>query len=192
VLGIDSDNGSEFINNQLFTYCEDERITFTRSRPERKNDNCYVEGKNWTVERQRVGYARYDTPSELQVLRELYGHLRLYVNYFQPPAHLVEKIRRGARLTRRYDRAQTPYQRVLASPHVPRRAQRELTQIYLELNPAQLKRDLGRCQDNLIAHASTKTEPSKEVIRRPPSIQFGRALSRTSFMRQRMASSRTS
>jgi hypothetical protein len=84
LLGLDSDNGSEFINNQLYRWCMDQEITFTRSRPQRKNDNCFVEQKNFPVVRQQVGYLRYDTPAELDVLTELYTHLRLYVNFFQP------------------------------------------------------------------------------------------------------------
>src|SRR6266540_3445138 len=84
LLGLDSDNGAEFINMQLYGYCEERGITFTRSRPYRKNDNCYVEQKNWPVVRQQVGYARYDTPAELRALRDLYRILRLFVNYFQP------------------------------------------------------------------------------------------------------------
>jgi hypothetical protein len=100
LLGLDSDNGSEFINDQLFRYCTERGITFTRSRPYRKNDNCFVEQKNWPVVRQNVGYARYDTPSELEVLNELYTHLRLYVNFFQPQMRLVSKTRHGARVTK--------------------------------------------------------------------------------------------
>jgi hypothetical protein len=118
LLGLDSDNGSEFINNQLFRYCLDRGITFTRSRPYRKNDNCYVEQKNWPVVRQQVGYARYDTPEALEVLRELYRVLRLYVNFFQPQMKLRSKTRQGARVTRRFDEARTPYQRALESPWV--------------------------------------------------------------------------
>jgi hypothetical protein len=118
LLGLDTDNGSEFINHQLFRWCADREITFTRSRPFRKNDNCFVEQKNWSVVRQQVGYGRYDTPAELEVLSELYGHLRLYVNFFQPQMRLVEKTRREAKVARRYT-ARTPYRRVLASLHVP-------------------------------------------------------------------------
>jgi hypothetical protein len=95
--GLDSDNGAEFINAQLFAWCEENQITFTRSRPYRKNDNCFVEQKNWPVVRQQVGYLRYDTPAELEVLRELYGHLRLYVNFFQPQMKLTQKTREGPR-----------------------------------------------------------------------------------------------
>lgn len=118
LLGLDSDNGSEFINLELFAWCTEREITFTRSRPYRKNDNCFVEQKNWPVVRQSVGYARYDTPAELEVLRELYGHLRLYVNFFQPQMKLVSKTRRGAAVSKRFDRARTPYRRVLESPYV--------------------------------------------------------------------------
>lgn len=192
LLGLDSDNGSEFINTQLFSYCEQESITFTRSRPERKNDNCYVEQKNWTVVRQQVGYARYDTAEELAVLAELYRHLRLYVNFFQPHMRLVEKVRQGAKVSRRYDRARTPYQRVLDTPLVDEDLKQELTRIYLGLNPAQLKRDLGACQDRLMMLAAHKPYRGKEVTRPPSTFLYGRGLSRTLLMRQRMAASRTS
>ena len=116
VLGLDSDNGSEFINYHLIRYCEKEHITFTRSRPYRKNDSCYIEQKNWSVIRRTVGYGRYDTEKELHLLNQLYGYLRLYVNFFQPVRKLVQKERIGSRIKKRYDVAQTPFRRVLASP----------------------------------------------------------------------------
>jgi hypothetical protein len=103
LLGLDSDNGSEFINDQLYRWCQANEVTFTRSRPYRKNDSCFVEQKNFPIVRQQVGYARYDTEAELQVLTELYGYLRLFVNFFQPQMKLVSKARRGAKVTRRYD-----------------------------------------------------------------------------------------
>ena len=84
LLGVDSDNGAEFINQHLRRYCEQEEITFTRSRPYRKNDNCFVEQKNYSVVRRHVGYGRYDNPVELALLNQLYGQLRLYVNFFLP------------------------------------------------------------------------------------------------------------
>ena len=82
LLGIDSDNGSEFINNHLFRYCIAEEITFTRGRSYKKNDGCYVEQKNWSVVRRNVGYRRYDTEEELATLNQLYGYLGLYANFF--------------------------------------------------------------------------------------------------------------
>ena len=167
LLGLDSDNGSEFINNQLYRWCIEQEITFTRSRPQRKNDNCFVEQKNFPVVRQQVGYLRYDTPAELDVLAELYRHLRLYVNFFQPQMRLVEKIRRGAKLTRRHDRARTPYRRILDSPLVQTEAKDVLTRRYLELNPVALKLAITRCQDRLLVLARTKPlDARKEVDHR--------------------------
>lgn len=126
--GIDSDNGSEFINNELKRYCEQKRITFTRSRAYRKNDGCYVEQKNWPVVRRNVGYARIDTAEELAVLNELYAALREHTNYFMPSAKLVSKTRDGAKVTKRYDEPRTPYARALASEHVTEAAERRLTE----------------------------------------------------------------
>jgi hypothetical protein len=196
LLGIDSDNGSEFINHQLIRYCTERSITFTRSRPYRKNDNCFVEQKNWPVVRQQVGYARYDTSAELEVLRELYGHLRSYVNFFQPQMRLVHKTRRGAKVTKRYDLARTPYQRLLASSDVAPEVKAELTRTYLRLNPAELKRRLTACQGKLLELNRSKTERGKEVSN-PPDHPFKetfswRERSRTSLVRQPVEASRTS
>jgi hypothetical protein len=167
LLGLDSDNGSEFINDQLYRWCIDQEITFTRSRPQRKNDNCFVEQKNFPVVRQQVGYLRYDTPAEIELLTELYRHLRLYVNFFQPQMRLVEKVRHGAKLTRRHDRARTPYRRILESPLVHNEAKDRLTRRYLDLNPVALKLDIARCQDRLLELALTKpTLQRKEVDHR--------------------------
>ncbi len=196
LLGIDCDNGGEFINVELFDWCSDRGITFTRSRPYRKNDNCFVEQKNWPVVRQQVGYLRYDTAEELECLRELYSHLRRYINFFQPQMKLVAKTRQGAKVTKRYDLARTPYQRVMALPEIPGQVKEALTETYRSLNPAQLKRAIGRCQDRLIAMATTKTRPGKEVSR-PPDHPFRRTMSwtrgsRTSFVMQPVDASRTS
>jgi len=195
LLGLDCDNGSEFINMHLFRYCTEHAITFTRSRPYRKNDNCFVEQKNWPVVRQQVGYARYDTAEELDALRELYRVLRLYVNFFQPQMKLVSKTRHGATVTKRFDLAQTPYQRVLASPEVGEDAKRELRQTYLELNPAQLKRDLATCQARLLELTTHKPATRKEV--KPPPGPRPKAESlaeawRTSFVMQPVPPPRTS
>lgn len=93
-------------------------ITFTRSRPYRKNDSCFVEQKNYSVIRRAVGYARYDTDKELSILNELYSYLRLYVNFFQPVRKLIKKERIGSKITKTYDEAKTPYRRVLESPNI--------------------------------------------------------------------------
>ncbi|MBI5188960.1 MAG: transposase family protein, partial [Nitrospirae bacterium] len=113
LLGLDSDNDGAFINDHLLRYCNEKQITFTRSRPYRKNDNCFVEQKNYSIVRRAVGYLRYDTEEELKILNELYRHLRLYTNFFQPVMKLREKTRIGSRVTKKYDIAKTPYQRLM-------------------------------------------------------------------------------
>ena len=113
LLGIDSDNGSEFINGHLLRYCQQEHITFTRCRPYKKNDQAHIEQKNWSVVRRVVGYDRYESAQALGQLQDLYQTLRLYLNFFQPVMKLVGKERVGARVKKQYDEAQTPYQRIL-------------------------------------------------------------------------------
>ena len=162
ILGIDSDNGSEFINDHLFRYCRENKITFTRSRPYRKNDNCFVEQKNYSVVRRAVGYRRYDTEEELEVLNELYDHLRLYTNFFQPVMKLVEKTRIGSRVKKKYDRARTPLQRVLESNFVPKQAKEALREEYAKLNPVKLKREIIRLQERLDDLMRSKSRPKQE------------------------------
>ena len=149
LLGIDSDNGSEFINDHLYSYCEEEKITFTRARAYRKNDNCYVEQKNYSVVRRWVGYNRYDTPQQLRLLNHLYSRLRLYTNYFQPVMKLEEKIRVGSKVKKRYDQPRTPYGRVLESPLVEKEHKKKLNQEYAKLNPAELRRQISSLQIKL-------------------------------------------
>lgn len=163
LLGIDSDNGSEFINTYLVSYCQQQKLSFTRSRPYRKNDNCFVEQKNYSVVRRAVGYQRYDTEVQLRLLNELYATLRLYSNFFQPTMKLTAKQRVGSKVTKRYDRAQTPYQRVLATPKVSKAAKERLRAKYQTLNPAALKRKLMRLQDQLL----NSTANNKPVRVRP-------------------------
>jgi hypothetical protein len=149
LLGIDSDNGSEFINEHLYCYCEQEKITFTRARAYRKNDNCYVEQKNYSVVRRWVGYNRYDTAQQLRLLNQLYSRLRLYTNYFQPVMKLEEKIRVGSKVKKRYDQPETAYQRVLESPLVDKDRKKKLNQEYSKLNPAELRRQTSSLQIKL-------------------------------------------
>jgi hypothetical protein len=162
LLGIDSDNGGEFINNELHRYCQDERITFTRSRPYRKNDNCFVEQKNYSIVRRTVGYYRYDTSEQLSLLNELYHNLRLFTNFFIPVMRLKEKVRNGSKVTRRYDVPRTPYHRLLAHPDFGDNLKQELTRQYEQLNVVQLKRQLNKLQDLLFRSAIEAGPP------RPP------------------------
>jgi hypothetical protein len=156
LLGLDSDNGGEFINHHLKRYCEAEQISFTRSRPYRKNDNCFVEQKNYSVVRRHVGYGRYDTEVELQLLNQLYEYLRLYVNFFLPSQKLKEKTRRGSRVQKRYHKARTPYRRVLDSKQVPGHYKKKLRAHYQTLNPAELHRQIRRLEEALLWEATKK------------------------------------
>lgn len=114
LLGLDSDNGSEFINDQLWRYCQAEpKVQFTRGRPYKKDDNAHIEQKNWTHVRKLLGYGRYDTQQALDAINGLYrGELRLFQNMFQPSVKLQGKIRVGSKLKRRYDSPATPLDRV--------------------------------------------------------------------------------
>lgn len=163
LLGIDSDSGGEFINNQLFRYCQQERITFTRSRSYRKNDGCFVEQKNYSIVRRAVGYLRYDTEEELLTLNELYRSLRLYTNFFQPTMKLIEKTRTGSKVIKKYDRAQTPYRRVLACPDASEADKQALKTLYAKLNPAQLKRQITKLQKELYKLNAQKRSPKKKT-----------------------------
>jgi hypothetical protein len=140
LLGIDSDNGSEFINDLLYRYCLDEKITFTRSRPYKKNDQAHVEQKNWSVVRHTVGYDRLESGEQRALLESIYKDLRLYVNFFQPVLKLIGKERIGNQVIRKYDTARTPYQRVLEREDVSLTRKAHLLNLYLRLNPAELRR----------------------------------------------------
>lgn len=148
--------GGEFINNQLYRYCKEHDIIFTRARSCRKNDNCFVEQKNYSVVRRAVGYLRYDTEQELKMLNELYNSLRLHTNFFLPSMKLVEKIRIGSKVTKKYDYPKTPYQRVLDSAHVSNYDKEKLKKIYATANPAALKRTITRLQQKLLQAAKRK------------------------------------
>jgi len=149
LMGLDSDNGSEFINQHLFDYCQREKITFTRSRSYKKNDSCHVEQKNWSVVRRLVGYDRYSSKAALETLDRVYHLLRLYVNFFQPVLKLVSKTRHGARVYKVYDRARTPYQRLLDSGVLTEAKQQELAATYHGLNPVLLLKQINENLESL-------------------------------------------
>jgi hypothetical protein len=144
LLGIDSDNGSEFVNDLLYRYCLDQKITFTRSRPYQKNDQAHVEQKNWSVVRHIVGYDRWETEQELALLESIYDDLRLYINFFQPSFKLIAKERIDNKTIKRYDPAKTPYQRVLERQDISLEAKARLVNLYLHLNPAELRRQIDQ------------------------------------------------
>src|SRR5262249_26207104 len=145
----DSDNGSEFINHGLYDWCVRHGVTFTRSRPWKKNDSAHVEQKNGAVVRQLVGYDRFTSKAAYAQLRRVYELARLHVNFFQPVEKLVTKTRDGARAHRVYDRAQTPYQRLTAAGVLSADTRAELDALYHRLNPLRLRRDLEAALDRL-------------------------------------------
>jgi hypothetical protein len=146
VLGIDTDNGGEFINEVMVAYCEQEQITFTRGRPYQKRDQCFVEQKNGVIVRQVVGYDRLVGEHAYRQLTELYRALRLYVNCFQPSMKLLSKQREGKKFRTVYDPAKTPLQRVLLSGILPAQKQQELTKVAHALDPIRLFQQLQQLQ----------------------------------------------
>ena len=168
LLGLDSDNGAEFINHQLTKYCVEEEITFTRSRAGRKNDNCYVEQKNWSIVRRFVGYGRFEGDEACSTLNDLYEVVRDYVNFFTPSQKLKEKIRDGARVTKRYHPAQTPYRRLMDSPQVSKATKQRLKAYYDRLDLDALHQKIQRLQKKLnklatrpATTAANKRKPSE-------------------------------
>ncbi|MCL5951053.1 MAG: transposase family protein [Chloroflexi bacterium] len=142
LLGLDWDNGAEFINDELLRYCRRERLTFTRGRVGRKNDNPFVEQRNWSVVRRLVGYGRYATQRQVDQLNRLYAIYRLYVNRFLPVQKLVIKVREGSRVKKIYDDPRTPYQRVLDSDQVGKEAKRKRRAMHARLDVVELKHRL--------------------------------------------------
>ena len=149
LLGIDSDNGSEFINELLYHYCVKEHITFTRSRPYKKNDQAYVEQKNWSVVRHTVGYDRLESDADFELLTSIYADLRLYINFFQPVLKLVFKGRVDGKFIKTYDQASTPYQRIMNRKDVPPQTKARFTNLYVRLNPVALRNSIDRKVDKL-------------------------------------------
>lgn len=163
VLGIDSDNGSEFINWELLTWCEQENLTFTRSRSGNKNDGAHVEQKNWHIVRQTVGYHRYDTAAELELLNRIWALQRLLTNHFGPQQKLLAKVRTGARISKRYDRPATPFQRALADVGtVSRDVKTRLRRENKPLNPAAIQRQIQALSAELLTLTTAKQAPKTQ------------------------------
>ncbi len=163
ITGIDSDNGSEFINAHMLRYCIQNKITFTRSRAYKKNDNCFVEQKNYSVVRRAVGYLRYDTQEEVDILNELYIYLGCYTNYFMPTQKLVSKTRKGSKVSKKYDIAKTPYRRVIECSDIDDKIKESLKQKYDKLNPADLKRKISKLQEELLKLNALKQKVLKDL-----------------------------
>jgi|SRR5688572_24697053 len=152
--GIDTDNGSEFINDALLTFCKEANIAFTRSRPYRKNDQAWVEQKNGSVVRRLVGYGRLEGIAAGEALSRLYSASRLFVNFFQPSFKLAEKKRSGSRITKRYHAPETPCARLLASPDITDAMKERLRAILATLDPLRLLDEIRTVQHHLAGLAA--------------------------------------
>lgn len=164
IKGIDSDNGSEFINAHLLAWCIEHKITFTRSRAGNKNDGSHVEQKNWARVRELVGYYRYDTPAELAKLNEIWELDAKFTNYFLPQQKLVFKQRNGAKVTKRHDTATTPHQRAIHDPTVSKRPVITMNAEFQRLKPAALSRHILA----LTAEVETLAQAKKAPRSKPP------------------------
>ena len=159
ILGVDSDNGSEFINHHLLTWCEQRQITFTRSRPGNKNDGCHVEQKNWAVVRTVVGYHRYDTTAELLLLNKIWMLQSKLTNYFYPQQKLVAKVRVGAKVSKKYDTAATPHRRAECHDNLTAEDKAILADTHASINPAAIQRQIQALTTELLTITTSKAGP---------------------------------
>src|SRR3989344_6414454 len=160
LLGIDPDSGSEFINWNLKGWCDSEKVAMTRTRPYMKNDHARIEQKNYTNVREFVGFVRIDNPEAVQIMNELYIVLEDYINFFLPSVKCISKERIGSRYIRKYDKAQTAYQRVLAHLKISNETKEKLKTKYATLNPKLLKTKSDRLISKLYAKKSAAQNKS--------------------------------
>ncbi len=158
ILGVDSDNGAEFINVYLFLWCRKREITFTRARPTNKNDGCHVEQKNWAVVRTVVGYHRYDTAPELLLINEIWQLQSQLTNFFYPQQKLVSKVRDGAKVTKRYDTATTPFRRAVNHPDTTVDRMAALARTHALINPAATQRQIHALAAQLLNMTTSKSQ----------------------------------
>jgi hypothetical protein len=164
LLGIDSDNGSEFLNWHLGAWCAKRDIQFTRGRPYKKDDNAHVEQKNWTHVRKLLGWDRYDTPQAVEAINGLYrDELRLWLNLYLPSVKLLKKVRVGSKLRRVYDPPQTPLERVASAPGADPESVAELKRLRQQIDPFELARRIDRKLERIHALAHRRLSP------KPPS-----------------------
>lgn len=163
ILGVDSDNGSEFINIHLLQWCQRHQITFTRARPANKNDGCHVEQKNWAVVRTVVGYHRYDTAAELLLLNEIWQLQSKLTNYFYPQQKLISKVRDGAKVSKKHDTAATPFHRAIDHPTMTVDRIVALTRTHSLINPAATQRQIQALTAQLLTMTTSKAGPTTKA-----------------------------
>jgi len=171
IIGVDSDNGSEFINWHLLRWCEQNKTTFTRSRSGNSNDGAHVEQKNWAVVRTVVGYHRYDTTAELLLLNKIWALQSLMTNYFGPQQKLISKVRNGAKVTKKYDKPKTPHRRASDHDAVDQHDKTILADTYRDLNPAAIQREIQALTDQLLTVTTSKKGPSHNPPTTAPSTR---------------------
>jgi len=160
LLGVDSDNGSEFINWHLKRWCEQKHIQLTRGRPYKKDDNAHIEQKNWTHVRKLLGWERYDTHEAVEAINDLYAReLRLWLNLFLPSVKLLKKVRVGSKVRRVYDAPRTPLERVQACAQADARGVAKLEELRTRLDPFQLGRIIERKLERIYRLANRRLSP---------------------------------
>ncbi len=163
LFGLDSDNGSEFINWHLQGWCERNRIQLTRGRPYKKDDNAHIEQKNWTHVRKLLGWERYDTAEAIEAINALYrNELRLWLNLFLPSVKLAKKVSVGSKLRRRYDRPRTPFERVRGCPQADRETVARLEEWRRRLDPFELASQIERKLERIYRLANGRLSPRPE------------------------------
>ena len=179
LLGIDSDNGSEFINYHLKTFCDQKGIQLTRGRPYKKDDNAHIEQKNWTHVRKILGYLRYDTLAAQQAINELYqNELRIFQNLFLPSMKLIKKSRIGSKLKRSYDKPQTPLERVLQCLQADPVKVQQLKRLRDQTNPFELAKRIEQKLERIFAMANQRVSPQpKDPISPSPTRSEKQTLS---------------
>lgn len=187
VLDIDCDNGGEFINHNLYRYCDSRNYGFTRSRPYKKDDNAHIEQKNWTHVRKIIGWDRYETPEAVAILNDLYANeLRLFMNLFQPSVKLIRTMRKGSRKTRQYDQPRTPLDRLAELPGADRAKIAELMSLRSRLDPFQLSATIQKKLERLWRHRASRSQARKTREYTPSEISrpLARALSHAQIQRE--------
>lgn len=174
LLGVDSDNGGEFINSHLYKFCQERKgrkVQFTRSREYKKDDNAHIEEKNWTHVRKLLGWDRYDTAESLEAINDVFDDLRIFQNLFQPSMKLFKKIRKGSRLIRRYDKPRTPFERVLECNEADALKTKKLQDIYRFTDPFELSQKIDRKLGHIYKLASRINRTPREKLQLKAQLQ---------------------
>jgi hypothetical protein len=167
VKGLDSDNGSEFINWHLWRYCKTNKIQPFRGRPYKKDDNAHIEQKNWTHVRKLMGWDRYDTREAVDAMNNLYkNELRLFMNLFMPSMKLLRKEHVGSKLKRVYDKPMTPFERVIASKQGDQVKIAELEKLYKTLNPFDLAKTIENKLEAIFKLANRRQSPKVTAVQK--------------------------